>query len=445
MLQEHGIPGTFVVGDGNCPPDWVGRSDEGVDQGSSIAPEASPEDVFDEGGWEETAQQVRPEVLARALNVLRGDAERMDGRLKREDLERQCFRRNLTVAECIQVERQLLSDGMTIIESQNISAAVGCEVAGDDKLLQKSRFLTESEERELGRKIQLLTRARGAPVACTAEYLARVEGEAIAAKGRFVETNIRWVRQIAGRFRYTGHLTEEDIFQEGVLGLIRATESFDPELGFRFKTYATWWIYQRIRRAISDTDRTVRLPVHVGEKMRVVRRAFKALLDASHEMPSIDAVAEKVGMETERLVELISIVDATNCTDGDAPVGDDEDDGATRFSFVAASGSPSPFDLAYRQELIQLLKQTLKSKAAIVISLRFGLDSSGEHTLEQIGTKLNLTRERVRQIEEKALGRLKRILSNPKYARSAKENGIIRSRARVSCWPQGEIELLSRD
>jgi RNA polymerase primary sigma factor len=358
-------------------------------------------------------QEIRPELIDRVMLILRADAERMEGKLRREDVQRQCFRRDLTVAECIRIEVLLSGSGIVVSsddDADNVETGPSHRPASPSNS-DKMVFLTESEEREFGRKIQLALRLSEDPSQSSTKYALGLQKEAIAAKARFVESNIRYVRKIAGRYANTRHMTEEDIFQEGVIGLLRATDSYDPEMGFRFKTYATWWITQKIHRAIANFERTIRLPVHVAEKLRAAKRATRALMKTSGEEPSLDEVAEVIGIETERLAQIMWAVEESECIDGDAPVKDDINDiGATLFSFLKDAQVQSPFDLALRAQLEVLIKERLTAKQAAVLLQRFGFGDSGEQTLEQVGGRLGLTRERVRQIQDAALTKLGRIL-----------------------------------
>jgi RNA polymerase primary sigma factor len=355
---------------------------------------------------EVSSEQIRAELTEKVLSVLRADAARSDGFLGREDLERQCFRRNLTVAECLYIEIQLSQAGV-IIGPSSLDSSFDSESSGDSTIRRPAtsrRFLDEAEERELGRKIQLLLRAAKSNEVVPAEHLDQLTREANDAKAAFVETNIRLLRQTASHFARTKHLTEEDLFQEGVLGLIRATELWDPERGFRFKTYAGWWVSQKMHRAIADGDRTVRLP-------------------------GISLLASTLGMTNERLAELMWTVNATDCLDGDAPITDtsDGDGSATLLSFLHDDRAVSAFDITYKRELKRIIKQRLSKKESRVIMLRFGFGSSGEHTLEEIGQKFNLTRERIRQIEAKALEKLKPILVKVVYEKAIDHGGVFRT------------------
>ncbi len=397
---------------------------------------ALAETVVDEGddeqnGPEILTEQVRTDLTDKVLNVLRADAARSDGLLSREDLERQCFRRNLTVSECLHIEAQLSLAGVVMGDS-SIEGSAASESSNDPttrRLATSRRFLDEAEERELGRKIQLFLRATKSDEVVPPEHLSQLSREANDAKAAFVETNIRWLRQTASHFARTKHLTEEDLFQEGVLGLIRATELWDPERGFRFKTYAGWWVSQKMHRAIADGDRTVRLPVHVVEKIKRIRKVSRILSMRNGEEPGISLLASTLGMTNERLAELMWTVNSTDCLDGDAPIADssDGDGSATLLSFLHDDRALSAFDITYKKELKRIIKQKLSKKESRVIIMRFGFGVSGEHTLEEIGQKLNLTRERIRQIEAKALEKLKPILVKVVYEKAIDHGGVFRT------------------
>ncbi len=412
MMKDDEAPSTETNYDGGARAEFAYERDDVKSEPSEVDP--TPVDEIDDGVGEELSDQdVRPEVVGRVINVLRADAERMEGKLQREDLQRQCFRRNLTIAECIRVESLLSEDGISIHSNDDPES----EESGAESSKPRSpfsnmaKFLTDSEERELGRKIQLALRTHAEDPQSPKEYVQRLQKESIAAKERFVQSTVRYVRKIAIRYASRRHMSEEDLFQEGVLGLLRATDTYDPEMGFRFSTYATWWITQRIRRAIDDFDRTIRLPVHVSDKIRAAKRASRRLTAESGQEPSLDQVAEVIGIETERLARLMWSAAESECLDGDAPATPDmENSGTSLFSLLRDSQASSQFDLAFREELKLMIKEKLSAKQAEVLLQRFGFGDKGELTLEEVGRRLGLTRERVRQIQDNALGKLGRIL-----------------------------------
>ena len=348
----------------------------------------------------------RADLAERVLKSLLADAERAEGDLKRTDIDRTYVRRKLTIPECEWVEKHIRDSAVRIIEDDEDDDEGEASTPGDAFLgRRKTKFLTEVEERELGRKIHLARRVKeegGAP-----EFVARILEDAKRAKLRFVETNIRYVHKLARQTRHLRHLTEDDLFQEGMMGLLHATELYDPELGFRFKTYATWWIQQRIHRAIDDTERTVRLPVHVQEKIRKIRgKKVKLALELNRE-PSLRELANYIGIDKEWLAKLLWRFHATDCLEADAPI---TEDGDPLISFQADDDADSAFEIVARQELrsnISAVLATLPPRTERVLRMRFGLDGGTGQTLEEIGQVFNVTRERIRQIEAKALRKLK--------------------------------------
>jgi RNA polymerase primary sigma factor len=225
----------------------------------------------DEVDAEDFANILRPDFVAKAFRALSADAQRGGGFLARTDVNRTYLRRKLSIAECVEIESLLASAGHAIVEADE--EAPNQEAAGTTNARRKFRYLNETEERELGRRIQLARQLPEDTSGLDLAYVGRVRADADRARATFVAGNLRYVEMLARRRGHKKHLSLEDLVQEGVIGLMRATDLYDPERGFRFKTYATWWIEQRIRRAVADGDRLVRLPVHLQEKMTRIRRA----------------------------------------------------------------------------------------------------------------------------------------------------------------------------
>ncbi len=225
------------------------------------------------------------------------------------------------------------------------------------------------------------------------------------ARGTFVASNLRYVEMLARRRGERRYIATDDLKQEGVIGLLRAVELYDPELGFRFKTYATWWIEQCIDRAIADGDRIVRLPVHLQEKLTKIRRARSKLTFTNGRPPTDNQLADALGIDHERLKKLLWRVQATEVAEGDSPIGED----VTLLSVVPDQGA-SQFDILSQRELEDRFKDllsTLTPREERILRMRFGIGLDRDHTLESIGQEYNITRERIRQIEAKALDKLK--------------------------------------
>ena len=355
---------------------------------------------------------IRAELVAKVLQLLSDDAERGDGELSRADIDRTYLRKGLTIEECCEVEGGLARNDVRIIEDDDEdedddegNTQNDTKTFGTLRIGSKS-YLTEVEEREMGRKIQLASRVATDRTTTGSVYERLILNQGQKARSRLVETNIRYVWKLARELGTRLHLTTEDLFQEGILGLLRATEKFDPEIGFRFKTYATWWVRQSMHRALDNTERTVRLPVHVAEQYRRIRRAESRLNAELGRPPTTKEVATTVGIDPERLIKLFWRVYATNVAEADAPIGDDD---TTIVSLKADDSTPSAFDNVSHSELrstvAQLLRE-LNDREAKILAMRFGLDGGPGLTLEAIGQIYNVTRERIRQIEAKALRKL---------------------------------------
>src|SRR4051812_21912709 len=253
---------------------------------------------------------------------------------------------------------------------------------------------------------QFLNEAGRYPLLTAAEEVElakRIERGDMAAKDRMITSNLRLVVSIARRYQTQG-ITLGDLIQEGVIGLIRATEKFDWRKGFKFSTYATWWIRQAVQRGVANKSRTIRIPVHVVEREQKVARTERELLAKTGQVPTEEEIAKHAKLPLNQVREVRAAARAVASTD--APIGSDGD---SSFGELFAAGGPTTEDeveTVFRGDAVRRAVSKLPERQRDVISLRFGLVGDGPNSLEQVGRHLGITRERVRQIEAEALRRL---------------------------------------
>ncbi len=310
------------------------------------------------------------------------------------------------IEELDQLYDKLMKGNIDVFESVSQQQENGKPIEDLEKELEALTVLTEGSVsdpvrmylKEIGR-IPLLKFEQ------EIELAKRVEKGSMDAKKTLINSNLRLVVSIAKKYIGRG-LTLLDLIQEGNQGLIRAVEKYDWRRGYKFSTYATWWIRQSVTRAIADQARTIRIPVHMVENINRFLRSQRKLMQELGREPTPEEVAKVLGIEPDKALEIIKI--SQNPASLEAPVGDEED--SRLGDFISDSSAPTLFDSASRELLKEQVDQvlgTLSDRERRVLKERFGLDDGRPKTLEEVGRMFQVTRERIRQIEAKALRKLR--------------------------------------
>jgi RNA polymerase primary sigma factor len=324
------------------------------------------------------------------------DAAEERGHVLRSELSDVCEHLNLDSLELDAVYRELETRGIDVIADDVLEREPVPEPPPLNVTWETTTDALQLFLREAGRH-PLLTAPQ------EVELAKRIEAGDDTAKERMIQSNLRLVVSIAKNYRNQG-LPFLDLIQEGTLGLIRAVEKFDWRRGFKFSTYATWWIRQAVARALADKARTIRMPVHIVERMQKMNRAERNLWAELGREPTLEEIAVEANMPIQQLWDVKAAARAS--TSLDAPLGDSDD---AVFGDLVAGAGPLPEELvedSLRSQLLAAALGSLPERHRMVVILRYGLDDADPKTLEQIGQRLELTRERVRQIEVEALKRL---------------------------------------
>jgi RNA polymerase primary sigma factor len=301
------------------------------------------------------------------------------------------------------VYQQLEEAGIDLLE-QSEALARAAEVVDESERPRRASAAVEQTTDALQLFLKDIGRVPLLTAADEVRLAKRIEAGDQEAKRQMVEANLRLVVSIAKGYRGRG-LPFLDLIQEGTLGLVRAVEKFDWRRGFKFSTYATWWIRQAVTRALADKGRTIRIPVHVVEKLNQISRAERVLIGQLGREPTVEEIGEAAGLPPEEVEEILRSAQPTVSLE--KPVGEEEESELGRFLADETSVAPElSAEVSLREEALRELLDQLSYRERRVLELRYGLRGEKPRTLDELGRMFNVTRERIRQVESQSLQKL---------------------------------------
>jgi RNA polymerase primary sigma factor len=319
------------------------------------------------------------------------------------------YKEIITAFEKFEMDPEQIDNVYEILENMGVEVIGDFESEMDEVHVENSIDLSITEGISTEDHVRMYLKEIGKVSLLSAkeeiELSQRMENGDVEAKRKLAEANLRLVVSIAKRYVGRG-MQFLDLIQEGNMGLIKAVEKFDYKKGYKFSTYATWWIRQAITRAIADQARTIRIPVHMVETINKLLRVSRQLVQELGREPQIEEIAEEMGVTVEKVREIMKI--SQEPVSLETPIGEEED--SHLGDFIPDDIAQAPADAAaftmLKEQLLEVL-ETLTPREEKVLRLRFGLDDGRQRTLEEVGKEFNVTRERIRQIEAKALRKLR--------------------------------------